>query len=66
MSEFNTTEELLEELRAGRNIVLLDDENRENEGDVICAAEHATLENVNFMAKYARGLICTPMSREYT
>lgn len=66
MSEFNTTEELLEELRAGRNIVLLDDENRENEGDVICAAEYATLENVNFMAKYARGLICTPMSREYT
>lgn len=44
----------------------MDDEDRENEGDVICAAEHATLENVNFMATYARGLICMPMSQEYT
>lgn len=66
MSEFNTTEELLAELRAGHNIVILDDESRENEGDVICAAEHATLENVNFMASYAKGLICMPMSAAYT
>ncbi len=66
MSEFNTTEELLEELRAGHNIVLLDDEARENEGDVICAAQFATLENVNFMASYAKGLICMPMSSKYT
>jgi 3,4-dihydroxy 2-butanone 4-phosphate synthase/GTP cyclohydrolase II len=66
MSEFNTTEELLEELRAGHNIVVLDDEGRENEGDVICAAEFATLENVNFMASYAKGLICMPMSSAYT
>jgi len=66
MSEFNTTEELLEELRLGHNIVLLDDESRENEGDVICAAQYATLENVNFMASYAKGLICMPMSSAYT
>lgn len=66
MSEFNTTEELLAELRAGHNIVILDDESRENEGDVICAAEYATLENVNFMASYAKGLICMPMSAAYT
>lgn len=44
----------------------MDDENRENEGDVICAAEFATTENVNFMASYARGLICMPMAPEYT
>lgn len=67
MSEykFNTIKELLEDIRNGKNVVLLDSEDRENEGDVICAAEHATLENVNFMASYARGLICTPMTKEY-
>jgi 3,4-dihydroxy 2-butanone 4-phosphate synthase/GTP cyclohydrolase II len=64
--KFNTTEELIEELRQGKNIVLLDDEDRENEGDLICAAEFATTENVNFMACYAKGLICMPMSSEYT
>ena len=63
---FNTIEELLEDLRSGKNIVMIDDENRENEGDVICAAEFATTENVNFMATYAKGLICMPMSEEYT
>jgi len=66
MSEFHTTEELLDELRQGHNIVLLDDESRENEGDVICAAQFATLENVNFMASHAKGLICMPMSAAYT
>lgn len=66
MAEFNTTEELLAELRAGHNIVILDDESRENEGDVICAAQFATLENVNFMASHAKGLICMPMSAAYT
>ncbi|NTU89879.1 MAG: bifunctional 3,4-dihydroxy-2-butanone-4-phosphate synthase/GTP cyclohydrolase II [Actinobacteria bacterium] len=66
MTKFSTTEELLEELRAGRNIILVDDEDRENEGDIICAARYATLENVNFMATNARGLICMPMSEEYT
>ena len=63
--KFNTIKELLEDIRNGKNVVLLDSEDRENEGDVICAAEHATLENVNFMASYARGLICTPMTKEY-
>lgn len=57
--KFNTIEEILDDLKAGKNIVLIDDEDRENEGDVICAAEFATLENVNFMAAYARGLICS-------
>ena len=47
-------------------VVMIDDEDRENEGDVICAAEFATNENVNFMASYAKGLICMPMSEEYT
>ena len=65
MYEFNTIEEIIEDLRAGKNVVMLDDENRENEGDVICAAEFATTENVNFMAKYARGLICMPMDESF-
>ena len=63
---FTPLPQLLEALRQGKCIVIVDDEDRENEGDVICAAEHATLENVNFMATYARGLICMPMSRELT
>ncbi|MEG1362138.1 MAG: bifunctional 3,4-dihydroxy-2-butanone-4-phosphate synthase/GTP cyclohydrolase II [Lachnospiraceae bacterium] len=61
----NTTKELIEELKQGRMIVIMDNEDRENEGDVICPAENASLESVNFMAKYARGLICMPMSKEY-
>lgn len=64
--KFNTIEEILDDIRNGRNIVLIDAEDRENEGDVICAAQYATLENVNFMASHAKGLICMPMSREYT
>ena len=66
MSEFNTIPELLEDIKAGKIVVVLDNENRENEGDVICGAEFATTENVNFMASYAKGLICMPMSKEYT
>ncbi|MGF6905589.1 bifunctional 3,4-dihydroxy-2-butanone-4-phosphate synthase/GTP cyclohydrolase II [Fusobacterium sp. PH5-44] len=62
---FNTVEEALEDLKAGKNILVVDDEKRENEGDLICAAEHATLENINFMATHAKGLICMPMSNEY-
>lgn len=64
--EFNSIEEILDDLKQGKIIVMLDDENRENEGDVICAAEFATTENVNFMASYAKGLICMPMATEYT
>ena len=65
MAEFNTVEEALDALRAGKNILVIDDPDRENEGDIICAAEFATTENVNFMATHAKGLICMPMSGEY-
>ena len=64
MFEFNTVEEALEDLKKGRIILVTDDENRENEGDFICAAEFATTENVNFMATHGKGLICMPMSEE--
>ena len=64
MSEckFDTVEECLEALRRGEIVLVTDDADRENEGDCICAAEFATQENVNFMATYAKGLICMPMS----
>ncbi len=62
---FDTIEQALKDLRQGKVILCTDDENRENEGDLICAAEFATTENVNFMACDAKGLICMPMSREY-
>lgn len=65
-NNFNTIEELLEDIRAGKIVVMIDDEDRENEGDVICAARFATQENVNFMATYAKGLICMPMDESYT
>ena len=61
---YATIEQALDELRAGRLIMAIDDPDRENEGDLICAAEFATTENVNFMATHAKGLICTPMSAE--
>ena len=61
---FNSIEEALEDLRAGKVIMCVDDPDRENEGDFICAAEFATTENDNLMAVWARGLICTPMSIE--
>lgn len=64
--KFSTIEEAVADLRAGKMIIAVDDPDRENEGDLICAAEHATLENVNFMASYAKGLICMPMSKELT
>ena len=65
MADFATIEEALDALRAGKNILVIDDPDRENEGDIICAAQFATTENVNFMANYAKGLICMPMSGEY-
>ena len=61
-NKFNTIDEILEDIKNGKIVVMIDDEDRENEGDVICAAEFATNENVNFMASYAKGLICMPMS----
>ena len=65
MLKFHTVEEALEDLRKGKVILVTDDENRENEGDFICAAEFATTANVNFMATYGTGLICMPMSEAY-
>ena len=64
MNRFNTIDEALEAMRQGKCILVLDDPERENEGDLICAAEFATTENVNFMASEAKGLICMPMSRQ--
>ena len=56
-----SVEEAVEDIRQGRMIILVDDEDRENEGDITIAAEHVTPEAINFMAKYARGLICLPL-----
>lgn len=61
---FSEIPEVLEDLRAGKMIVLVDAEDRENEGDLVCAAEKVTPELVNFMAKYGRGLICLPLTAE--
>ena len=65
MSDFNTIDEALEDLRQGKIILVTDDEDRENEGDFICAAQFATTEAINFMAVHGRGLICMPMSVDY-
>ena len=64
--KFNTIPEAAEDLRQGKIIVVIDSPDRENEGDLICAARFATTENINFMATYGKGLICMPMSRETT
>ena len=64
MNKFSTVEDALQRLRDGGIIIVTDDPNRENEGDMICAAEFATTENVNLMASVAKGLICMPMSAE--
>ena len=61
---FCSVEEAIEEIKAGRFIIVLDDENRENEGDLIIAAEKATPEAINFMVRHARGLVCIPMTAE--
>lgn len=59
----SSIEEILEDVRAGKPVIIVDDEDRENEGDLIVAAEMASAENINFMAKEGRGLICLPMER---
>jgi len=64
MFKFNTVEEALDALREGAIILVTDDEDRENEGDFVCAAEFATTENINFMAIHGKGLICMPMSED--
>ncbi|PVZ11487.1 MULTISPECIES: bifunctional 3,4-dihydroxy-2-butanone-4-phosphate synthase/GTP cyclohydrolase II [unclassified Pseudomonas] len=60
----NTIEELVEDIRQGKMVILMDDEDRENEGDLIMAAECCQAQHINFMARFARGLICMPMTRE--
>ena len=61
MSDFATVEQAIEDIKNGKMIVVVDDEDRENEGDLIVAAETVTPEDINFMATYAKGLICTPI-----
>ena len=60
--QLNTIEEIIEDIRQGKMVILMDDEDRENEGDLIMAAEKVTAQDINFMATHARGLICLPMS----
>ena len=62
--KFSPVEELLEDIRAGKLIIITDDEDRENEGDLVCASDFATPENIAFMARYACGLICAPITQE--
>src|SRR5512137_788950 len=62
--KFNTIEEAIEDIRRGKMIVVVDDEDRENEGDLVIAAEKITPGVINFMAKYGGGLVCLPMLRE--
>lgn len=63
-SQLNTIEEILQDVRQGKPVIIVDDENRENEGDVVIAAQFASQETINFMVKEARGIVCTPMRRE--
>lgn len=62
--KFNAIEEAISDIKAGKIVIVVDDENRENEGDLVMAAEKATAESINFMSKYGRGLICMPMASE--
>ncbi|BEP29527.1 bifunctional 3,4-dihydroxy-2-butanone-4-phosphate synthase/GTP cyclohydrolase II [Helicovermis profundi] len=64
MRKFNTIEEAIEDIKIGKMVVVVDDENRENEGDLLMAADKVTKESINFMAKFARGLICVPLIEE--
>ena len=64
MSKMNSIEEAIQDIKDGKMIIVIDDEDRENEGDLLMAAEKVTGEAINFMTKYGRGLICTPMSEE--
>src|SRR5216117_1810134 len=61
---FDTIESVIEDLRKGQIVIVVDDADRENEGDLILAAEHATAESINFMAKFGRGLICVPTTAD--
>lgn len=61
---FNSTEEIIEDLKAGKMVIIMDDEDRENEGDLVMAAEAVTPQTINFMVKYGRGLVCLPITEE--
>ena len=63
-ARFDTIEEAIEAFKKGGMVIVADDESRENEGDLICAAEFATVENINFMITEAKGIVCTPISPE--
>ena len=60
----NTIEEIIDDIRLGRMVIIMDDEDRENEGDLLMAASQVRPEDVNFMARYGRGLICLTLSQE--
>ena len=60
----NTVEELVADIRAGKMVILMDDEDRENEGDLVIAATHVRAEDINFMITHARGLVCLTLSRD--
>ena len=64
--KLNSTEEILADLKAGKMVIIMDDEDRENEGDLVMAAEKVTPEAINFMAKFGRGLICLTLTEERT
>ncbi|MBT5322251.1 MAG: 3,4-dihydroxy-2-butanone-4-phosphate synthase, partial [Verrucomicrobiales bacterium] len=61
-SPFDSIESVITDIRRGKMVIVVDDEDRENEGDLIMAGEHATPKSINFMAKHGRGLICVPTS----
>ena len=65
-NNFSSIEDAMEDVRQGRMIIIVDDEDRENEGDLMIASEKATPEAINFMAKYGRGLICLALTEERT
>ncbi len=62
--QLNSVEEIVEDIRQGKMVILMDDEDRENEGDLIMAAEMVRADDINFMAKYGRGLICLTLTQE--
>ena len=64
MFEFNTIEEAIEDIKKGKIVIVIDDPDRENEGDLVMAAEMVTGKSLNFMAKYGRGLICMPIEEK--
>ena len=62
--KLNSTQEIIDDIKAGKMVVIMDDEDRENEGDLLMAAQAVTADHINFMAKYGRGLICLTLSEK--